>query len=94
MLTRAKLPIRLRMFVRLQGAVRLSRRGNDVARPELIGRPLAATGQIVGVVGDAAVQALERVGHSGPGQNAHISRLGLIEKFRNIARGKSVVLQA
>ena len=92
MLTRAKLPIRLRMFVRLQRAVRLFRRGNNGARAELIGRPLAATGQIVRVVGDAAVQALERVGHSGPGQNAHLSRLGLIEKFRNIACGESVTL--
>lgn len=68
--------------------------GNQGGGPDLIRRPFRATGQIVQLVGDPAVQGIQRLRHSLPGQYAHISRLGLVEKFRDIACGESVVFQA
>jgi hypothetical protein len=94
MLTRPKLPIRLRLMRRLAWAVRLFDAGNQGGGPDLVRRPFRATGQIVQLVGDAAVQGVQRVRHSLPGKYAYISRLGLLEKFRDITCSKRVVLQA
>ena len=46
------------------------------------------------MVVDPAVQGIQRLGHSLPGQCAYINRFGLLEKFRDVTCRERVVFQA
>jgi hypothetical protein len=62
--------------------------GNSGGRQQPIFGGLGAAGLIGRLIGDApdaAVQAIQSLGHSFPGQCVHIDRLGLRVKFRHIA---------
>ena len=94
MLTRLKLPISPRMLMPPPGyARRIAGRGNSGNQ----GARIVAVGRMkcpVGVVADPAVQSVQRLGHSFPGQSAHIDRLGLREELGDISCGHRVFLQA
>ena len=85
------------MLMLFAGYVGLIRGGGNRGQQQRVGRWLVATRQIgrfAGGAGHPAVQTVQRLGHSFPGQCAHIYRLGLLEEFSDISCGNCVVLQA
>jgi hypothetical protein len=71
-------------------------RDNGAHQQWICGRlvPAAEVGRLFGVATDPAVQTFQRLGHSFPGQSAHVYRLGLPEKFSDISCGNCVFFQA
>jgi hypothetical protein len=86
MLRRAKLPIRLRMVMPMSRYAGRLTGGIKGGRQQRIGDRVEVT--------EATVQAVQRLWHALSGQSAHVDRLGLLEKFRDVACRHRVVFQA
>ena len=85
------------MLIPLSGEWGFIGGGDNGADEQRMGRGAFAAGKIgrgTGDVGHPAMQRLERLGHSFPGQSAHIYRLGLVEKFRDISCTNCAFFQA
>ena len=96
-LRRPKLPIRPRMLMPLSREDGLSGGGNKGSPQQRICgrlRVAGSLGQLVGDAPDAALQALQSLGHAVSGQCPDVARLGLLEKFRDIAGRNCVLRQA
>lgn len=88
MLRRAKLPIRVRMVMRVSRQAQMSSAGNRGGRQQRIGDRVGVVEAITGFIGEAvhaAVQGVQRLRHSVSGQSTHVDRRGLLKKFRDIA---------
>ena len=92
------MPIRLRMLMPAVSVGRGDRAAEitvALSNGSVTGSTLAGSvRRFISHAPDPAVQALQSLGHSFPGQCAHVNRLGLLEKLRDIACRNRVLYQA